>query len=115
MSMKNWYGLVGGRRNIFHQDIHTFIRDLALMVKPTLVVLDGTFTMISNGPTGGSMSDLKKTGTLIISTDQVAADAAGAVLLDKGPADLPFLAKAELAGVGTVNFESLNPFRIAAG
>ncbi|MFZ2448655.1 MAG: DUF362 domain-containing protein [Syntrophobacteraceae bacterium] len=115
MSMKNWYGLIGGRRNIFHQDIHTFIRDLAIMVKPTLVILDGTLTMITNGPTGGSMSDLKKTETLIVSTDQVAADAAGALLLGKAPADLPFLAQAEQAGTGTVDFESLNPYRIAAG
>lgn len=114
MSMKNWYGLVGGRRNIFHQDIHTFIRDLAMMVKPTLVILDGTFTMISNGPTGGSISDLKKTDTVIVSTDQVAADAAGAVLLGKTPADLPFLAKAEQAGAGTVDFSSLNPIRVTA-
>ena len=115
MSMKNWYGFIGGRRNIFHQDIHTFIRDLALMIKPTFVVLDGTFTMISNGPTGGSISDLKQTNTMIVSTDQVAADAAGAVLLDKKPADLPFLAKAEQAGAGTVDFESLNPIRITTG
>ncbi|MEM5790344.1 MAG: DUF362 domain-containing protein [Syntrophobacteraceae bacterium] len=111
MSMKNWYGLIGGRRNIFHQDIHTFIRDLAIMVKPSLVILDGTFTMISNGPTGGSMSDLKNTDTMILSTDQVAADAAGAVLLGRTPGDLPFLAKAEQAGAGTVDFEALSPFR----
>ncbi len=115
MSMKNWYGLMGGRRNIFHQDIHTFIKDLAIMVKPTLVVLDGTFTMISNGPTGGSMSDLKKTDTLIVSTDQVAADAAGAVLLGKSPADLPFIGKAAEAGAGTMDFESLRPFRLSTG
>ncbi len=112
MSIKNWYGLIGGRRNIFHQDIHTFIRDLALMVKPTLVILDGTFTMISNGPTGGSISDLKKTDTVIVSTDQVAADAAGAVLLGKAPTDLPFLIKAEQAGAGTTDFSSLNPVRV---
>jgi uncharacterized protein (DUF362 family) len=24
MTLKNWYGLLGGRRNIFHQDIHNF-------------------------------------------------------------------------------------------
>lgn len=115
MSMKNWYGFIGGRRNIFHQDIHTFIKDLALMVKPTFVILDGTFTMITNGPTGGSISDLKQTNTMIISTDQVAADAAGAALLGKRPGDLPFIAKAEQAGAGTADFESLNPVRVSIG
>jgi uncharacterized protein (DUF362 family) len=113
MSMKNWYGFMGGRRNIFHQDIHTFIKDLALMVKPTLVILDGTFAMISNGPTGGSVSDLKQTGTMIVSTDQVAADSAAAVLLDKKPSDLPFIAKAEQAGAGTSDFEALGPLRVS--
>ncbi len=115
MSMKNWYGFIGGRRNIFHQNIHTFIKDLALMIKPTLVILDGTFTMVSNGPTGGSVSDLKQTNTLIASTDQVAADSAGARLLGKTAKELPFIIKAEQAGVGTSDFESLKPFRVSTG
>jgi uncharacterized protein (DUF362 family) len=109
MIMKNWYGLLGGRRNIFHQDIHTIIQELAMMIKPTLVVLDGTTTMMHNGPTGGSLSDLKNTYTMIVSTDQVAADACGATLLDKTAADLAFIKKAETIGLGTADFKSLNP------
>jgi len=112
MTMKNWYGLLGGSRNIFHQDIHNIIKELAIMVKPTLVVLDGTTTMITNGPTGGSLGDLKETGTMIVSTDQVAADAFGASLLGKKPAELPYIAKAEAAGVGTADYESLRPIRL---
>ena len=113
MIMKNWYGLLGGRRNIFHQDIHNIIKELAIMVKPTLVVLDGTTTMMTNGPTGGSLGDLKETSTMIVSTDQVAADAFGATLLEKNPADLPYIGKAEVAGVGTADFESLSPIRLS--
>ncbi len=109
MIMKNWYGLLGGRRNIFHQDIHTIIKELAMMIKPTLVVLDGTTTMMHNGPTGGSLSDLKKTNTMIVSTDQVAADAFGATLLDKTVEDLAFIKKAAAMGLGTADFRSLNP------
>jgi uncharacterized protein (DUF362 family) len=109
MIMKNWYGLLGGRRNIFHQDIHTIIKELAMMVKPTLVVLDGTTTMMKNGPTGGSLSDLKETQTMIASTDQVAADAFGASLLDKTVDELAFIKKAEAMHLGTADFQSLNP------
>jgi uncharacterized protein (DUF362 family) len=109
MIMKNWYGLLGGRRNVFHQDIHTIIRELALMVRPTLVVLDGTFTMMRNGPTGGSLSDLKETRTMIAATDQVAADAFGATLLGKTIDELAFIKKAEAGGAGTADFQSLNP------
>lgn len=115
MSLKNWYGLIGGRRNIFHQNIHDFIKELGMMVRPTLVILDGTMTMMTNGPTGGSLSDLKATHTMIVSTDQVAADAFGATLLDKTARDLPYLLKAEAAGVGTVDYESLYPIRVQSG
>lgn len=109
MTMKNWYGLLGGRRNIFHQNIHTIIADLATMITPTLVVLDATTTMISNGPTGGSLSDLKDTSTLIVSTDQVATDAFGAGLLNKPLDALAHILKAAQAGAGTADFDSLKP------
>jgi len=109
LAMKNWYGLLGGRRNIFHQDINTIIAELAMMVRPTIVILDGTVTMMTNGPTGGSLTDLKQTDTMIVSTDQVAADAFGATLLDKSSRDLPFINKAEAAGVGTADYQSLKP------
>ncbi len=109
MTMKNWYGLLGGRRNIFHQDIHTIIADLAKMMTPTLVILDAINSMVSNGPTGGSLSDLKATNTLIVSTDQVAADAYGAQLLGKSADDLAYISKAESLGVGTADFRTLNP------
>lgn len=111
MTMKNWYGLLGGPRNVFHQDIHTIILELAMMVRPTLVILDGTTTMMTNGPTGGSLDDLKQTNTMIASTDQVAADAFGATLLGKNAADLPFIMRAAAAGLGTADYESLKPAR----
>jgi uncharacterized protein (DUF362 family) len=109
MIMKNWYGLLGGRRNIFHQDIHTIITELALMVKPTLVILDGTTSMITNGPTGGSLSDLKQTRTMIVSSDQVAADAYGAGLIGKKTGDLPHIGTAAAAGAGTADYGRLSP------
>lgn len=109
MSMKNWYGLLGGRRNLFHQDINTIITELAMMVKPTLVILDGTESMMTNGPTGGSLADLKKTNTMIASCDMVAADAFGCSLLGLKPADLPYIGKAAAAGAGTADYESLKP------
>jgi len=109
MIMKNWYGLLGGRRNIFHQDIQTIITELAMMIRPTLVILDGTTTMMTNGPTGGSLADLKETHTMIAGTDQVAVDAFGATLLQRSVNDLPFIGMAEAAGLGTANYKSLNP------
>ena len=73
------------------------------------VILDGVETMISNGPTGGSLSDLKKTNTMIASCDMVAADSYGCSLLGLKPVDLPYLAKAEAAGAGTTDYKLLKP------
>jgi len=113
MVMKNWYGLLGGRRNIFHQDINTIIMELAMMVNPSLVILDGTTSMMTNGPTGGSLSDLKQTNTMIVGTDQVAADSFGATLLDRRFSDLPFIGMAEAAGLGTADYRSLDPVELS--
>lgn len=113
MTMKNFYGLLGTGRNIFHQDINTIITELAVMVKPTLVILDGTEVMMTNGPTGGSLSDLKKADTVIASTDMVAADSFGATLLGVKMSDLPYLKMAERAGAGLTDYESLKPLRAA--
>jgi uncharacterized protein (DUF362 family) len=111
MTIKNWYGLLGGRRNQFHQDINGIIVELAQLVRPTFVVLDGTMSMLTNGPTGGSLADLKPTRTLIVSTDPVAADSFGATLLGRTSRDLPYLAQAAQLGCGTTDFESLRPAR----
>ncbi len=109
MTMKNWYGLLGGRRNIFHQDINNIIKELALMVKPTLVILDGTVSMMTNGPTGGSLSDLKQTGTMIIGADQVAVDSFGSSLLGKSAGELPYIEKAHASGAGEMDYHLLAP------
>ncbi len=109
MTLKNFYGFLGGRRNIFHQDINGIITELSQLLKPTLCVLDGTVTMMTNGPTGGSLSDLKETGTLVVSTDPVAADAVGVGLLGRTLDDVPYILMAEKAGAGTADYKRLKP------
>ena len=114
MTLKNIYGFLGGRRNVFHQDINGIITELSQLLKPTLCVLDGTVSMISNGPTGGSLADLKETGTMIISTDPVAADAVGVELLGRTLADVPYITMAEKAGAGQADYRLLKPIRLDA-
>ncbi len=111
MSLKNWYGLLGGRRNLFHQRISEIVRDLGMLVRPTMVVLDGTVVMRRNGPTGGSLDDLEAANQMIAALDPVAADAYGATLLGRTAGDLPWLAMASAVGCGTADWESLNPLR----
>ena len=106
MTMKNWYGLLGGRRNQFHQHIHSIISDFALMMKPTLVVLDGMHVLHSNGPTGGRLSDVKEMGTVVAGTDMVAVDSYGYTnLLERDVANLDYLHKAHERGLGNMNWK----------
>ena len=106
MTMKNWYGLLGGRRNQFHQHIHSIISDFALMMKPTLVVLDGMHVLQSNGPTGGRLSDVKEMGTVVAGTDMVAVDSYGYTqLLERDLANLDYLHKAHARGLGNINWK----------
>ena len=74
VTMKNWYGLLGNPRNQFHQDIHGIISDFALMMKPSLVIADGRKLLMRNGPTGGSLNDVKKGDTIVVGTDHTAVD-----------------------------------------
>jgi uncharacterized protein (DUF362 family) len=74
VTMKNWYGLLGNPRNQFHQDIHGIISDFALMMRPTLVIADGRKLLMRNGPTGGSLNDVKRGDAIVVGTDHVAVD-----------------------------------------
>ena len=74
VTMKNWYGLLGNPRNQFHQNIHGIISDFALMMKPSLVIADGRKLLMRNGPTGGSLNDVKRGDTMVIGTDSTAVD-----------------------------------------
>jgi len=106
MTMKNWYGLLGGRRNQFHQHIHSIVSDFALMMKPTLVILDGMNVLMSNGPTGGRLSDVKPMNTVVAGTDMVAVDAYGYEhLLERDLAELTYIHKAHDRGLGNKNWK----------
>jgi uncharacterized protein (DUF362 family) len=107
MAMKNWYGVLGGQRVKLHQNIHLSIVDLAAMVKPTLTIMDATRILLANGPTGGSLADVKQMDTIAVSTDEVALDAFGASLLGLSPADLGFIVEGVKAGLGTMSWREL--------
>ncbi len=108
LAMKNWYGVIGGRRNQLHQNIHTSIVDLAAAVRPTLTVMDATRILKSNGPTGGSLDDVARGNTVIASLDEVALDSFSLNFLDLTPDRIPFLAMAEKRGLGRLDWKGLN-------
>jgi uncharacterized protein (DUF362 family) len=107
LAMKNWYGVIGGRRNQLHQDIHTSIADLAQAVRPTFTVMDATRVLKSNGPTGGSLADVAIENTVIAGVDEVAIDTYCLRYLDVKAEQVPFLALGEQRGLGVMDWKSL--------
>lgn len=108
MTTKNWYGLLGGRRNQFHQDIHNIVADLAQMIRPTFVILDASRVLMKNGPTGGDLSDVVEGHTLIASTDMIAADAFGYSEVLGRSDDLPqYLYNAEARQLGQHDWRNM--------
>lgn len=106
-AMKNWYGVLGGRRNRLHQSIDMSIADLATFMRPTLVVVDAWRVLMRNGPQGGNIDDARDMRTVIASVDQVAADAYGCTLIGQKAENLPYLAMGEKRGLGTTRLETL--------
>ena len=112
LGMKNWYGILGGRRNQLHQRIDDSVAELAALMLPTLTVMDATRLLVRNGPTGGSLADTRQEDAVAVSQDPVAADAWGAGLLGADPQRLAWLQLGQKKKLGVVDYESLNPVKI---
>ncbi len=109
IGMKNYMGVADDRRK-FHQDLPTSIRDIAVYMKPKLTVVDAIRILLRNGPTGGDLKDVKRTNIVLASTDIVAADAYGAELLGRNPAEIESIVLGQEAGLGVMDYRSI-PFR----
>jgi uncharacterized protein (DUF362 family) len=112
-AMKNWYGVLGGRRNRLHQSIDVSIADLATFMRPTLTIVDGIRVLLRNGPQGGNVDDTRRMDTVIATVDQVAADAFGCTLIGQRPENLPYLRMAQERGIGTSDWRTLRPRELA--
>jgi len=112
-AMKNWYGVLGGRRNRLHQNIDVSVADLATFMRPTVTIVDAWRVLLRNGPQGGNVDDTRRMNTVIATTDQVAADAYGCTLIDQRPENLPYLRMAQERGIGTMDWHTLRPREVA--
>src|SRR5664279_2304158 len=109
LSMKNWYGILGGERNRLHQQIHQSLVDLATFMLPTLTIMDCYRVLLRNGPTGGNLEDVAVKKTMVAGTDPVAIDAYVAkAYWDLDAEHLPYLQMAAARGLGTVDFAALS-------
>jgi uncharacterized protein (DUF362 family) len=107
MGMKNWYGILGGRRNQLHQNIDLGIADLATFMRPTLTIMDAYRVLMANGPQGGNLNDVKLLRTVVAGVDPIAIDAFGATFLDLRAEQIPYIMIGHERGLGNRNYAEL--------
>ncbi len=112
IAMKNLMGLVWDRRFWHRNDLHQCIADFCLYRKPDLNIVDAYLVMTQNGPRGTSESDLTRMRSLLVSTDILAVDVAGSLMLGHQPEDIGHLRIAGEMSVGTMNLDQLNIQRV---
>lgn len=116
MSLKNMMGTVPqSEMNRLHNvDLSQCIADLNTVMKPDLTVVDATYAMAGQGPTGGEMVEMD---TVMASGDPVAIDMVAAERLHKleqqlgiasfDPAEVRHINSAAALGVGTNNIDDM--------
>ena len=106
LSMKNWMGAVKGRQDWHRLGLDQCIADFSTFIKPSLVIIDATRIMLTNGPRGpGEMAYPHR---LLFSRDPVAADACAATLFARKPFDILHLRLAHEMGVGCGNLDEID-------
>jgi uncharacterized protein (DUF362 family) len=109
LSMKNLMGLIGGRRDLLHQNLPESIVDLTAYFKPTLNILDSVRLLRANGPQGSTLEDVALLNTVAASVDPVRIDAFGIslfgdALFSNDPQAFPHIREAVKRGLGTADF-----------
>jgi len=108
LCMKNYMGVTKSpQRRSFHQDIPTCVTDLVRFMKPRISILDGIRVLVDHGPSGGNPADVRVKLTMAASVDIVAIDAFGAELLGRKPTDIGTIVRGQAAGLGTMDYRSL--------
>jgi uncharacterized protein (DUF362 family) len=118
LSMKGMMGLIYNR-GIMHSryDLQSSIVDLASLLKPDLVVVDGSRVLSTNGP-GGPGRVLKR-DTIIASNDMVAADAQAVAMFEwygrkLQPRNVKHIRIGHERGLGRMDIENLRVKQVQA-
>jgi uncharacterized protein (DUF362 family) len=107
LGMKNLMGVIQDRNALHARGLHQCIADLNSVVKPQLTIVDAIRILTANGPTGGSLDDVKRLDTIIASPDVVAADAYAAGLFGLKPSDVKYIKLGAEMGLGTLDLGSI--------
>lgn len=114
LGMKNLMGVIEDRGGFHSRGLHQCIADLSSAVKPQLTVVDAVRILAGNGPTGGSLDDVKRMDTVIASADVVAADAYAATLFGLQGKEINYIRIAAEMGLGRMDLDAIKIEEIAA-
>ena len=115
MAMKNWLGAVRDRGYWHRNNLHQCIADFSSFIKPAWAIVDATRIMLDRGPKGPS-KNMKEPNLLIVSKDQVAADAYTSTLFPgRGPDKIKYLTIAGQMKLGTVDLAKIAVHKIEVG
>ncbi len=107
LGMKNLMGVIEDRGGFHSRGLHQCIADLNTAVRPQLTVIDAVRILVDNGPTGGSLDDVRRMDTVIVGTDVVAADAYAATLFGLKGTDIGHIRLAGEMGLGRTDLDGL--------
>lgn len=113
LGMKNWMGIMGSSRGRIHQKIEGSLADVAMLMKPALVILDAVRILTGNGPQGGNLSDVKRLNMIVAGKDQVAVDAFGATLFGLKGKNIGSVVAGYKAGLGIMDLSKVKIRKIA--
>ncbi len=108
LAMKNFMGFLGGNRGQIHRNFDIKLTDINTLIKADLIILDSYRILLRNGPSGGSLKDVKLTKTIVCGTDPVAVDSYGASLFGLDINTIGFITVAGERGLGIKDLNKLN-------
>lgn len=110
LGMKNLMGTIGHMSSVHNNDLHQGIVDLASVVKPQLSIVDASIVLLNNGPGGPGLT--RSPGTVIASSDFVAADSYACTLFGMTASDVGYVANAGRRGLGQVDYGKMKTAKV---
>jgi uncharacterized protein (DUF362 family) len=114
LGMKNLMGVVWNRSTL-HMNLGQCIADLNSLIRPQLTIVDAIRILTANGPTGGSLGDVKKLDTIVASPDVVAVDSFAATFFGLKPEDLAYIVAGTTMGLGRSDLVNMKIEQISLG
>ena len=114
LAMKNLMGVVLDRPSL-HNRLGQKLADLSTRVRSHLVVVDAVRMLMQNGPSGGSLSYVRKADTIIASPDIVAADSYASTLFGHQPSQFGYINRGVEMGLGVKDLSQLRIEEISLG